>query len=371
MEKIKFNRPLISIQDICNFIKKGENYMTGDYESNIDILQAIVLNPPYQRNYRSSIKEESLIIESIIKGIPIPEVFLIQISKNEAQVRNVMDGKHRLNAIYRYFLNKYKLVDVENFDGNEINGYFFKDLDPILQIKILTSHIAVLEFESLEDPKLEVSLFKRYNKNTKPLQSSEINFASYSSKTSDFISQFVLKELGSDSVCSKIYNSTKDRKNKQTVHQNIFTILYLLEYGFEKPFKDSVDCAEQYMKEKSLAEDENLNETKKSFEIFNNFAKVISEKIEYPFSNELYSDDGKRSYKFQIGVVMYLATLLHYFEVDIESKELYYEIKYIMLSSHIADPNFQGSSTSYKEIKKNISEVLNNDYESLTKKNNG
>ena len=41
-------------------------------------LQGIILSPDYQREYRSKAKEESSIIESIIVGIPIPEIFLVR-----------------------------------------------------------------------------------------------------------------------------------------------------------------------------------------------------------------------------------------------------------------------------------------------------
>ena len=97
---VKYTRPLISVQDMVNFIDKGERYLKesgqelSDTEQ-LEFLQGIILSPDYQREYRSKAKEESSIIESIIVGIPIPEIFLVRTGGNGIQLRHVMDGQQR------------------------------------------------------------------------------------------------------------------------------------------------------------------------------------------------------------------------------------------------------------------------------------
>ncbi|HHP4609918.1 TPA: DUF262 domain-containing protein, partial [Clostridioides difficile] len=115
IKNIKSNRPLVSVQDIVNFIDKGEKYLklSIDEIDEMEILQGIVMSPDYQRTYKSSNKEESSIIESLLIGIPIPEIFLVKIGVNDMQIRHVMDGQHRLNAIYRYVKNKYPLKNLD------------------------------------------------------------------------------------------------------------------------------------------------------------------------------------------------------------------------------------------------------------------
>ena len=168
MRNIKASRPLISVQDIVTFIDKGEKYLKLsieelDEEKEMEILQGIVLSPDYQRTYRSSIKEESSIIESLLVGIPIPEVFLVISGKNDAQIRHVMDGQHRLNAIYRYVNNKYPLKNLEILGNDPLyENKKFSELDKKDKIKILGSHLSILEFESFENPEVEIELFKRY-----------------------------------------------------------------------------------------------------------------------------------------------------------------------------------------------------------------
>ncbi|MEH7844491.1 DUF262 domain-containing protein, partial [Bacillus safensis] len=177
MRNIKSNRPLISVQDIVTFIEKGEKYLKLDVlteQEEIEILHGIVLSPDYQRKYRSSIREESSIIESLLIGIPIPEVFLVISGENDAQIRHVMDGQHRLNAIFRYINNKFPLKNLEIIGENPAyDNKKFSELDKKDKIKILGSHLSILEFESFEDPEVEIELFKRYNRNTKPLEIQE------------------------------------------------------------------------------------------------------------------------------------------------------------------------------------------------------
>ncbi len=62
----------------------------------------IVEIPGFQRNYVWDIKRASKLIESIIIGIPIPQIFLFQEAKNKFLV---IDGQQRYMTIY-YFLKK-------------------------------------------------------------------------------------------------------------------------------------------------------------------------------------------------------------------------------------------------------------------------
>jgi hypothetical protein len=58
--------------------------------------------PGFQRNYIWDIKRASRLIESLIIGLPIPQIFLYEEGKNKFLV---IDGQQRLMSIY-YFMNK-------------------------------------------------------------------------------------------------------------------------------------------------------------------------------------------------------------------------------------------------------------------------
>lgn len=68
-----------------------------------DYIASGVINiPDFQRNYVWDLKRASKLIESIITGIPIPQIFLYEKSRNNLLV---IDGQQRLMTIY-YFINK-------------------------------------------------------------------------------------------------------------------------------------------------------------------------------------------------------------------------------------------------------------------------
>lgn len=58
--------------------------------------------PGFQRNYVWDLKRASKLIESIVLGLPIPQIFLYEELKNKF---SVIDGQQRLMTIY-YFINK-------------------------------------------------------------------------------------------------------------------------------------------------------------------------------------------------------------------------------------------------------------------------
>ncbi|GAB1306686.1 DUF262 domain-containing protein [Bacillus altitudinis] len=375
MKNIKSNRPLISIQDIVTFIEKGEKYlklsvedMTEEHE--LEILQGIVLSPDYQRKYRSSIKEESSIIESLLTGIPIPEVFLVVSGRNDAQIRHVMDGHHRLNAIYRYINNKFPLKNLEILGGDPLyENKRFSELEKKDKIKILGSHLSILEFESFEDPEVEIELFKRYNRNTKPLEIQEIEMATYFSETSKYISRFIniliaenekkeevglLMEDTKEAKLYQIYNITKSRNDKQKNHQEICIIFSVIEEGLQENVRDGVTASKRFLEKKSRKykenKDENLEILKQRFDEFNNVLLKISEQIEYPFSTDMLSTDKQRHSKYLMGVSIVIAAIYYYYEIDIEGANLVEDLKTIISHSPIANIEYKASSTNMKYI---------------------
>ncbi|HJV79189.1 MAG TPA: DUF262 domain-containing protein [Paludibacter sp.] len=82
-----------------------------------------ILNPEFQRRHRWDVLKKSKLIESIIMNVPIPPVFLYEISYS---VYEVMDGLQRLTAIAQFYSDEYKLEGLEEW--SELNGYSYSTL---------------------------------------------------------------------------------------------------------------------------------------------------------------------------------------------------------------------------------------------------
>lgn len=389
--KVEFTRPLISVQDMVNFIDKGEKYLKKEQEElsdeeQMEFLQGIILSPDYQREYRSKAKEESSIIESIILGIPIPEIFLVRAGGDGIQLRHVMDGQHRLTAVYRFVKDKFALTELELLkDNEEFKNKKFSQLSKEIKIKILGSHLSVLEFEEFSSDDMEIELFKRYNRNTKPLEKHEMSMATYYSNTSLYITNFLNinmehAEKYKDELAAKlikIYNVTNDRKNKQRNHQEICIILSILNNGPNVMYKDGVEIADKYLEERAgvykLGKEKDLQLIKNRFNKFNIFMMALSEKVEYPFSTAIFRGEDRRSTKFHTGVSMVLATIFYFYEVDLNSDKLLSEIQEIIKASPLGDDTYNASSTNMRNLmsylyKKN--KIFDRTFEALKYRNN-
>ena len=90
----------------------------------------IIGQPDYQREYVYDNKRASLLVESVLMGIPIPVIYL---SEEDDGTLEVIDGQQRIKSLTRYLNNEFKLNFEENSSFYELNGKYFKDLDKSIQ----------------------------------------------------------------------------------------------------------------------------------------------------------------------------------------------------------------------------------------------
>ena len=355
-----------SISNIVEAIDKGNALRAIDgvddlsEEDRLNYSDSIILKPSYQRDYRATIQDESSLIESILVGIPIPPVFMSSTRYRGVQVLDVVDGQHRLNAFYRFRKGKFQLQELPLIEG--LNGKSFKELS-IEDKEIFVSHkLPAYVFRDFPGKKFELEVFNRYNKGTKALTPQEIRNAVYASPYNDFVTLFA-KELfnGKNEILQRAYNVTKDRYLKKKVHEGIFTILWILEYGINTSFKDSTAYAEEYMKRKAEFCDKepgriepDLTSVRQTFDDFNVWISSCTSITPYPFSKEIYGISSK-SYKFQTSMAMILSAIYRkvFIQrlVSFESDEILFEkIKDALSSSFLEDPEYNASSTNSFKI---------------------
>src|SRR5260370_25382335 len=88
----------------------------------------LLLNPKYQRNPIWSIGQKCFLIDSLISGAPIPQVFInIQTrgsGHNRQTVYEVVDGQQRLRAILEFINDEYALIKTtaRSYPVSEVYG---------------------------------------------------------------------------------------------------------------------------------------------------------------------------------------------------------------------------------------------------------
>ena len=86
---------------------------------------SIDVSPRFQRRDRWDKVRQSRLIESFLRNIPVPPVYLAEDRAQPGRYA-VIDGKQRLTAIWEYFNNNFSLRGIEFEPG--LNGLKFNDL---------------------------------------------------------------------------------------------------------------------------------------------------------------------------------------------------------------------------------------------------
>lgn len=124
--------------------------------------KSIDLRPPYQRNFIWSTKDQKLLIDSIRKGYPLPNFFILK----ENDKYEMVDGQQRAITIHKFVNNEF--VD--------LNKQYFRDYltTDFLQYRL---NIVILEDFDTSKNESKEDFFYLVNKRGIQLNPSEVNHA--------------------------------------------------------------------------------------------------------------------------------------------------------------------------------------------------
>jgi hypothetical protein len=154
-----------------------ENYQLEKYN----------FNPGYQRDSVWSEEKQSFLIDSILKNIPIPPIFLHQIIDDNTGKTSyaVIDGKQRLTSIINFIKGEIS----SSSDGEDsplfnarLAGLEFTELETEDLIDIRRSfwrYSIPIEYIDTSDKSTIDAIFDRLNRNGEPLQGQELRRAGY------------------------------------------------------------------------------------------------------------------------------------------------------------------------------------------------
>jgi hypothetical protein len=164
-----------TIELLVHKYKEGEANDTND-----------IFIPKYQRKFIWDESKQSLFIESLLLGLPIPYMFTADSPENEGR-SEIVDGSQRLRTL-RYFLeNKLVLVNLEKL--TKIEGFRFCDLPLSRQRRFKKKTIRLIELTEKADWEVRKDIFSRINKTPSLLSDMEIRRGVYEGKFLDFIQE--------------------------------------------------------------------------------------------------------------------------------------------------------------------------------------
>ena len=146
------------------------------------------LSPRYQRNPIWSNGQKCFLIDSLISGCPIPQVFLNIVTEGTGAQKktyyDVVDGQQRLRAILEYMMDEYKLIatTAKSYPVSDEYkphiGKKYSQLPPHLQDAIWDYHLSVQELRGWDEPEIR-ALFRRLNYVVERLNKQEMRHSQY------------------------------------------------------------------------------------------------------------------------------------------------------------------------------------------------
>ena len=135
------------------------------------------LQPDFQRNEVWSKAAQIALIDTVLRNIPIPKIYIKSIIRKEQTYRVVIDGQQRLTAILAFVENKLKLK-FSQLSFAEYNGMTFSELPEEMRNQILSYNIDFNEIFNPTDEEVR-DLYARVNKYTVQLNKQELRRADF------------------------------------------------------------------------------------------------------------------------------------------------------------------------------------------------
>jgi hypothetical protein len=98
------------------------------------------ISPDFQRRGVWTRTAKSFLIDTIVRGKPIPKLLITQELKDQRNIRTVVDGQQRLRTIFEFISNEFTVLKAHN---ETFAKKLFSELSPEVQSEILKYEIGV------------------------------------------------------------------------------------------------------------------------------------------------------------------------------------------------------------------------------------
>jgi len=140
------------------------------------IADELQLKAPFQRNPVWTTKQKSFLIDTILRGYPIPELYMQEFTDAHGNdVYVVVDGQQRLRACEDFIAGAFK---INRDDTPEWADMTFDELSEDHRKRVYSYNFVVRILPDMPEPELR-SMFARLNRNTVALNRQELRHATY------------------------------------------------------------------------------------------------------------------------------------------------------------------------------------------------
>jgi hypothetical protein len=241
------------------------------------------LRPPFQRNPVWLDAQKSYLIDTILQGFPVPELYMQIVSDADGMEKHiVVDGQQRLTALLDFISGEYSLSGLEG-DWNESS---FENLSTEEKQRVYAYNFVVRVLPDMPTEQIR-AIFQRLNRNVVALSKQELRHATY---WGDFIKSMEALATHEFWRSSGIFTANEVRRmhihgpqNKKTSLDKWYSV-YEVDYSdrlsVEAAFRSTLGEIEQMFPNISRS-----RWSKKS-DFYTLFALLAERSSEHPFSRE-------------------------------------------------------------------------------------
>jgi hypothetical protein len=201
----------------------------------------IIIRPEYQRLFRWSNEQRSRLIESILMGLPIPPIFLIE---NDDGVLELIDGLQRTSSVLQFL--DHNAIDQPELilDGCDfikgLNGQTFDALDTVLKLKVKRTPIRATIINKSGDCYVKYELFKRLNTGGSLLSAQEIRNCSSRMVEGGGVFYDALQSMAADPNFIKATSRLPESMTEQRANEELVLRFFALTIAKDK-FKGNIE----------------------------------------------------------------------------------------------------------------------------------
>ncbi len=203
-------------QDI---VSKSEDWSVYDIKRKVDKGSLTVTD--FQRRGVWETSRKSRLIESILRGIPIPSIYLAEEGEGKYVV---IDGQQRIDSITKYLHNDFRLSE-KGLELKKLKNQRYSNLKgeyPLLASRLEDAKIPVIIISTHADDELVYEIFNRLNTGGMKLNAQEIRNCMYHGNYNDLIKKLVDPNItGYDENFVYLLGSYQDKLYKRMIDSEL------------------------------------------------------------------------------------------------------------------------------------------------------
>lgn len=137
---------------------------------------SLEMHPPFQRNPVWTDKQRSFLMDTILRGYPIPEVYLQEkMDADGKAITVVVDGQQRIGAFLRFIAGDFS---IDESQSTKWGGMSFSDLSEAEKISFYKYKFVIRVLPDVDDEEIR-NIFRRINQNNVALNEQELRQSTY------------------------------------------------------------------------------------------------------------------------------------------------------------------------------------------------